>query len=314
MNTTRAYADFSRHGRLDLFTATLTYSTASPPAQATPSRFEFWLKQADGGYVPDTTMLVSSDGCIHPRKALVADFNNDGRPDVFVACHGYDASPFPGEKNKVVLSQANGTYSVQDASTDVGFFHAGSAADLNGDGLADVVLVNNFDPQGGLVLLNQGNGTFKREIGERLPSSIAGKPYFSVELVDINEDGKLDLLLGGHEWQGAPTIAVINPGNNDFSHASPITLPAVPGYGVVLDFAVTGTGPTRTLWVLRTSGGDGTFYQGRVIQKVQWPNLVTSVVLNQRPAQWIPWILPATVGGQSVITSDDAASGVSVPQ
>ena len=78
--------------------------------------------------------MVQINGCIHPRKAIVADFNGDGRPDIFVACHGYDATPFPGEANKVVLSQPNGTYVTSNASADVGFHHGAAAADLNGDG------------------------------------------------------------------------------------------------------------------------------------------------------------------------------------
>jgi hypothetical protein len=75
-------------------------------------------------------------------------------------------------------------------------------------------------------------------------------PYFSVELVDVDADGKLDLLLGGHEWEGAPTSLFINPGSNNFSSASRITIPAVANEEVVLDFTVTGSGATRAIWVV----------------------------------------------------------------
>lgn len=308
----RAYADFSGRGVIDLFTATGTYSPTKPISQATPSKFEFWRKQADGTYSLASSMLASSAGCIHPRKAIVADFNNDGRPDIFVACHGYDAAPFPGERSKIVLSRPDGTYVTQDASSDVGFFHGAAAADLNGDGLVDVVVVNNFDPDSAFVLINQGGGSFKREIAKRLPASIGWKPYFSVELVDIDEDGKLDLVLGGHEFSDAPTAVFINPGNNNFSGVVPIVVPAVTGEGVVLDFTVTGSGASRALWVARSSGGDGTFYQSRTVQKVQWPSLASSVVLRQRPAQWFPWLIPTVVNGQQLITTDNAADGISI--
>jgi hypothetical protein len=314
VGTVRAFGDFSRSGQLDLFTATLTYWPPTTPAAATPSIFEFWRKQANGTFLKDTQMLASPDGCIHPRKAIVADFNGDGRPDVFVACHGFDAAPFPGERNKIILSQANGTYVTQDASSDIGFFHSASAADLNGDGLPDVVVTNNFDPASAFVLLNQGGGAFQREASARLPSSIGGKPYFSVELVDIDADGKVDVLLGGHEWEGAATVVLLNPGSSNFMSVTPITVPSVPNEGVVLDFAVSGTASTRTLWVLRTSGGDGTFYQSRTIQKVLWPSLSSTTPLLERPALWFQWIIPTTVNGQSVIASEDASVNVSVPQ
>jgi len=316
----RAYADFSGRGVLDLFTATNTYDPqTSTPDSASASRFDFWRKGADGSYTRNASLLVSNDGCIHPRKALVADFNGDGRPDVFVACHGYDAAPFPGEKNKVVLSQPDGAYAIRDAAPDVGFFHAASAADLNGDGRIDVVVVNNFDPQSAIAFLNNGDGSFTRETGNRFPAAIASKPYFSVELVDIDEDGKPDLVLGGHEWNdngapGAATVVLRNPGDFDFRNVQPVVLPALAGEGVVLDFVLGGSGATRAIWVLRTSGGDGTFYQSRVVQKVIWPSLSASVVSNLRPGQWIPWIIPATVNGQKVIASDAAQSGLVIPR
>lgn len=312
VGTVRTFADFSRQGRLDLFTATPTYWPPTTPAAATPSIFEFWRKQANGSYVKDTTLLSSSAGCIHPRKPIVADFNNDERPDVFVACHGFDATPFPGERNKIVLSQPNGTYVIQDASSDVGFFHGATAADVNADGLIDVIVVNNMDAASAFALINQGGGVFQREAAGRLPATIGGKPYFSVELVDVNEDNQLDLVLGGHEWEGAPTRVLLNPGSLNFSSVTPIDLPAVANEGVVLDFLLSGSGPSRALWVLRTSGGDGTFYQSRTVQKVSWPSLASTVPLAQRPAQWFQWMIPTQVNGQKIISSEDGSMGVSI--
>jgi hypothetical protein len=177
------------------------------------------------------------------------------------------------------------------------------------------MVVNNSDAVPAYVLLNQGTGSFVREAGSRLPASITGpRNYFSVELMDVDEDGKADLVLGGHEWESAPTMVLINPGNNDFSSVTPVTLPAVANEGVVLDFAITGTGVSRALWVLRTSGGDGTFYQSRTVQKVTWPALTSTVPLSERPAPWFPWLLPATISGQAVMVSDDSTVGVSVAQ
>lgn len=313
-NTVRTFGNFAGNGRQDLFRAVLTYNVSLPIAQATPSRFEFYAKQADGTFALNTTVMAQTNGCLHPRKAIVADFNGDGRPDIFVACHGYDASPFPGETNKVVLSQPNGAYAVSDASADVGFNHGATAADLNGDGKVDVIVVNNFDPNRAYVLLNDGTGHFTRESAARLPTSIRGGNYYSVELVDINEDGNLDLVMGGHEFDAAATSVFINPGTNNFVAVTPAIVPSVPNEGVVLDFTVTGTGSTRALWVLRTSGGDGTFYQSKVLQKVTWPGLASSVMLNTRPAQWIPWLVPATVNGVSVVASDNLSDSTSVPQ
>lgn len=310
----RAYADFSGQGRLDLFTASLTYDPRRPVQNATPSRLEFWRKQADGSFERDEVMLSSAQGCIHPRRAIVADFNADQRPDVFLACHGYDADPYPGERNWVVLSQANGRYLVKPAGADVGFFHSASAADLNGDGLPDVVVTNSSDAAVVYALINKGNGVFERESRARFPASLREKGLYTVELLDVNEDGRLDVAVGGHEWGGTTTTLLINPGDNQFAQVAPITLPAVAGEGVVLDFAVTGTGASRSLWALRTSGGDGTFYQSRTIQKITWPGLVSTTPWLQRNAPWFAWLIPVVVNGRAVMTSEDASVGVSVPQ
>jgi hypothetical protein len=103
-----AWADFNRRGVLDLFVAQLTYAVSRPITEATASRFEFWRREANGTFTKSTLLPSDATGCIHPRKSIVADFNKDGRPDVFVACHGYDQSPYPGERNKVVLSSRTG--------------------------------------------------------------------------------------------------------------------------------------------------------------------------------------------------------------
>jgi hypothetical protein len=294
-NTTVALADFDRTGNLDLFTATLTYNPGtSTPLTATPSVFKFYKKMSDGSYVEDTTKLSSSTGCIHPRKAIVADFNGDGRPDVFVACHGYDASPFPGERNKVLLSNGNGTYTTHDAATDIGFWHSVTALDVDGDGDIDVVVANNFDAARMVTFLNNGNGNFTREAGNRFPP-LTG-PYFSVEAVKVDGDSIPDIIIGGHEWNdggspGAATLVLTGNANNNWTGSTQTTIPAVQNEGVVLDFLVTGTGNTKTIWVLRTSGGDGTFYQSVTVQRYDVATARSTIMYSQRTGTWTPWII-----------------------
>jgi hypothetical protein len=316
----RAYGDFFGNGRADVFIAQLTYSpTTSTPATASAALFEFWRKEANGTFTYVADKVSGGIGCIHPRKGVVADFNHDGRPDIAVACHGYDASPFPGERMKIVLSESDGRYRVQDLSTDVGFFHNVAAGDLDGDGWADLVAVNNFDAASAFVLLNQRNGTFQREALQRLPADVAGKQYFTVELLDVDGDGKADLFFGGHEWTNntgngsSPTVVFVNPGTGNFLGVSPSVVPAIPGQGVVLDATATGSGADRALWVLRTSGGGTTFYQGRLMQRVAWPSLASTTPYVGPAVPWTPWVIPATLGGVPSLVSDDAQDGVVVP-
>lgn len=291
----RTYADFNGDGRLDLFAA---------PGEPYTGPFMIWIQAPDGQFNPDPQIIRINGSCVHSRTPIVADFNGDGHPDVFVACHGKDSDPFPGETNKVMLSQPDGTYIVSTPTPDVGFFHGAAAADLNGDGRVDVLLANSQNPQSVTALINTGGGHFRSSRTPVLPKALRGAPYFTLALVDANGDGKVDLLAGGHEFEGAKTVLLLNPGNNNFAKARPIVIPPVEGEGVILDFVVTESGKQHTLWVLRTSGGDGTFYRGRALQKVDLGTLTYTVPLNDRTKSWVPWIVPTTLEGRPVIASD----------
>lgn len=312
----RAYGDFFGNGNLDMFTSTVDYDLNDTPATAARAVYRFWRKNGDS-YVEDNSILNAATPCLHSRKAIVADFNQDGRPDIFLGCTGYDASPFPGERNQVLLSQPDGRFSVSEAAPDTGFWHGVAAADLNGDSYPDVVAVAGTRRA---VFLNDGTGRFSRETINRLPGDatygFGGSSYFTVELVDVNEDGRVDLVMGGHEWNEGfgttPTGVWLNPGSNMFSAVSPVVIPEVVNEGVVLDFTITGTGSTRTIWISRTSGGDGTFYQSAVMQRFGWSNRSATVVYNTRGVHWVPWIISYVRGGVRYMGSDDLRTPMEV--
>jgi hypothetical protein len=327
----RSYGHFVSAGQLDLFVGGPTYNPGLPLDQATPSWFLFEVLHPDGYWEfhpelirseapcipdPEYPQFCYAPGCIHPRKALTADFNADGKPDVFVACHGYDAPPFPGERNRIVLSQPDGKWWVQDASDDAGFFHGASSADLNGDPYPDVV-VTNGNPEPLIALINDGYGHFTRENpNQRFPA--LGGGYYTVELMDVDGDGLLDLVAGGHEQDGAETFVSLNPGNYDFRNVLPVTIPAIAGQGVVLDFAMTATGGQRVLWVSRTSDGQTygvNAYTTRVVQKVTWPGLVSTVPLLEDPGPWVTWLIAGMLpDGRQFVSPDIAVEGFQLVQ
>jgi hypothetical protein len=308
----RTYLDVDGDGIVEVFSASLRYDASrSTPTTAAPSHFAFYRRQPDGRFIEAAALLPEgSAGCIHPRKAVLGDFNGDGRLDVFVACHGFDAAPFPGERNKVVLSRADGSYTIRDASTSVGFFHGAAAADFDRDGRIDVVVTDNMSNPSVRVWLGDGRGGFTPSAGLLPPALAVQAGFFTVDLPDIDGDGRFDLFVAGHEWEGGAPTVFLNPGSNDFGSAVGRTLPAVPSEGVVLDITVTGPADARSVWLLRTSGGDGTFYQSATVQKVGWPGLASSVPLQRRGAQWQPWMIPTTRGGQPLLVSDDLSATI----
>ena len=306
----RAYLNLGTSGA-GMFVADQRYLPGRfTPDTAPPSIFRFYTQTANGWTEAPQFLPQGNIGCMNPRKALVADFNGDGRPDVFVACHGYDAPPYPGERNKIVLSQPDGTYVIREPFSESGFFHSAAAADFNKDGRPDIIVMSLFTQPQAQVWLNQGDGTFVKTsalLPERLEQGGRGNNWNVVEVVDVDGDGFFDLFVAGAESRGQSTLVFLNPGNNNFAGVSPITLPSRADVPFVLDIAVTGIGADRRIWLLRTGGAENN-NQGNAVQRIAWPSLQSTVPFRRTTGFATFWMLPMTVNGLAVIGSDDGSS------
>jgi hypothetical protein len=298
-------ADFFKTGHIDIFIAKQNYDLSIPYSVVTSdakyqSDFRFWRRDPATGML--TQVGPTYKGCLHPNKGVVADFNNDGWPDVFVACTGYDApvndGKWPGEKSKLLLSDGKGGFTVTDATDEVGYYHGATAADVNGDGWVDIVVTNYFNTAHPLyVLLNNKDGTFTKD--ETRIKNLSPGPFFSVELVDVNGDGILDLIAGGHEatpdctgYVGctAETAIFYGDATGNFGNTKKV-IPAVPGQGVVLSFNVVHKNGQNIVYVGRSSDPTNPigFYKTRVLQAYNETTGASSVLLNevgQWMAQW----------------------------
>jgi len=71
---------------------------------------EFLLNDGKGNFSVGTTDVLSGENSVvmEPREVVLADFNGDGRTDIFIADQGMDTDPFPGHQNTLVLSALDG--------------------------------------------------------------------------------------------------------------------------------------------------------------------------------------------------------------
>lgn len=255
-----AYADFNKDGRLDVLVASGTGQNVRTPVK---------IMMNDGlAFVDQTATRLSNaqPGLIHARKAIVGDYNGDGWPDVFVAGHGYDQPPFPGEYPQLFLSNGDGTLRYDNQlEALVGFDHAAASGDIDGNGSVDILVVQQGAPY---LLINDGAGHFTKNTA-RMPDDVQFKNHYTGELADVDRDGYLDMLLGGHEFEGAETEVYWGDGSGSFSSQRKTVLPTLSGKGIVMDFALDdiNNDGLRDLVVLRT--GETPFYTGRALQVIR---------------------------------------------
>lgn len=165
---------------------------------------------------------------VHPRVFAKGDFNNDGRLDIFLGGHGYDAQPFAGETDSLLLSNAQGSHLTYKAPPGTKTFtHAIASGDINGDGIDDIyvgVLCCSADP-GPYFLLGRNNA-IPVVANDRLPPVVAQRTlkYTAAALVDVDGRKGKDLVLGSDG--GHDSVVYLNNGAGSFNKAAPdIVLP-----------------------------------------------------------------------------------------
>lgn len=307
-----AFADFFQDGTYSMVTHSLEYNAQDPSTASKFGHIHFWQK-INGIWVDNTSkLLTDNSGCLHPRKAIVADFNGTGRPSIFFACHGFDASPFPGESPHLLLSQSDGTY--KNVTLPITCFcHSASAADVNHDGYPDILFADNMIEGKPFFLINNKDGTFTKDT-TRLPSDTMSKPIFTTEMIDFNHTGQYDVFLGGHEQQSSgnwPATIMPNDGAGGFITTNRVVLPAAQGYGFPLDIVF----KAGNIYLLRTIDAPTNFYGGAAIQKIVYPSLSSQLLYQHTGAYsngstWINWIIP----NSGNVVSENSFYGVSVQQ
>jgi hypothetical protein len=320
LSTATAFADFFQDGSYSMVSHSSTYDPSNASTANMHGGIYFYKKDATGKWVDRTSdLLKETSGCVHPRKAIVADFNGDSRPDVYFACHGFDAPPFPGEQPHLLLSQADGTY--KNITLPITCYcHGATAADLNGDGKADLIVTDTSIALIPYALINSGDGTSFSQDFSRISGALKGLGgIYSVELIDTGS-GKYDLFLGSGTPPGSdpahpnatwamPNGILKNDGNGSFLNTPLIALPNPPGstgivYGLALDFVV-----ANGFVYYQQINGDWDLgnlsYANTIVHKAKLSDMTATTLYEHvgkynNYATWFPWLSPDNNGTMKV--------------
>ncbi len=206
---------------------------------------------------PNSTPAVTG---IFPSSAVVADFNLDGIPDLAVVnltdatVSVYTGDGAGGFTLQATLGQSDGI------GTNPVFV---TAADVNGDGIPDLLVVNQADGSVTVLYTNINEGGGLSFFSTTLFTSGSNPAWVTVG--DFNGDGSPDVAVADN---GSGTVDIfLNDNDGGFNSPNPFSAGSNPSSIVagdfngdgILDLAVTNGGSGGSTVTILLGGGGGTF-------------------------------------------------------
>ena len=239
-----AAADVNGDGKVDLISANSGNDTLT-----------ILTNNGSGGFATASSPAVGSS----PVSITVADVNGDGKMDLISA-------NYYGNNLTVLTNNGSGRF-VTASSLAMGSYNGYPvypesvvAADVNGDGIVDLVCASYAEGPGVLtVLTNNGCGGFATAA-----SLVMGNSPRSIAAADVNGDGKVDLICVPYFSYVNSLTVLTNNGSGGFAMAS---YPAVGSYPQAITVAdvngdnkvdlISANGGDNTLTVVTNNGSGG---------------------------------------------------------
>lgn len=232
-----AWLDYDGDDDLDLFVVRmepLDASKKTPGAAAGHALF-----RNDGGTFVDVSVASKVGTPVHGLGAAPADFDGDGRIDLYVTCYG---------RNQLLRNLGDGTFAdvASEAGVALDGFSSGAAwADYDGDGDLDLYVAqyvayrddpsargrvsrqgamqipysmnpSTYPPVGGRLYRNRGDGGFEDVTSEAGVGNAKGKGL-GVAFTDLDGDGRPDIYVANDV---SDNVYYVNRGGGRFDDVS----------------------------------------------------------------------------------------------
>ena len=186
-----AYADFNGDGYVDI------NLLLNPGVDGDYCEHFILINNGDNTFTKQNNLITNLDFKTYmSRKTIVGDFNGDKIPDVIRIAGGHDWL----RKSNILISE-NGNFTFKEIDVvPESQYHGFASGDVDNDGDLDLFFGS---PNAGFAI-NDGNANFTWfRVDEKIlnfwPDEVEYGPYGmqTIEILDVNNDGNLDLVLGG---------------------------------------------------------------------------------------------------------------------